>query len=331
MSKISINITRGNIIESSHEAKCIIKNFNNKTIFSTGHENDLIYPRSAIKIFQAIPFIKSNAHKLFKLSKKEIAISCSSHCGEKEHLIILNNWFNKLKIKKTSLKCGIHNPLNLESSNKLLLKGNKPNQLHNNCAGKHMSMISGCISNKFKINDYVNFNHPYQKLIRYYLEFFNECKITKKQIGVDGCSAPQYAFPLKNLSVSMINLIKSYIGKKPYSDEIKILMDSILKYPKLIGGSNNFDTQLMSITKGKIFAKCGAEGVLLFAHIDKKIGGIIKIKDGNARAVPSTAYEIFKKLSLINANEQKNLYKWGNQELYNHANIKIGKINSNLS
>ena len=55
----------------------------------------------------------------------------------------------------------------------------------------------------------------------------------------------------------MINLIKSYIGKKPYSDEIKILMDSILKYPKLIGGSNNFDTQLMSITKGKILPNVG--------------------------------------------------------------------------
>ena len=29
---------------------------------STNNENNLVYPRSAIKIFQALPFINSNAH-----------------------------------------------------------------------------------------------------------------------------------------------------------------------------------------------------------------------------------------------------------------------------
>ena len=57
MTKLTTYITRGKITESIHEAKCLIKNYQNKTIFSTGHENDLIYPRSSIKILQAIPFI----------------------------------------------------------------------------------------------------------------------------------------------------------------------------------------------------------------------------------------------------------------------------------
>ena len=210
MSKLTTFVTRGNIIESIHGVKCVVQNFNYKIIFTTGHELDLVYPRSAIKIFQAIPFIQSEAHKKYKLSKKEIAISCSSHCGEKQHMIVLHNWIKKIKINNNSLKCGIHNPLNLDSSNKLLSSGKKPNQLHNNCAGKHLGMISGCLSNEMDIKNYLGFNHPYQKLIRNSLENITKYKITKKQVGIDGCSAPQYAFPLQNLSTSMVNLIKNY-------------------------------------------------------------------------------------------------------------------------
>ena len=253
MSKLSTFVTRGNVIESIHEAKCLVQNFNYKTIFTTGHELDLVFPRSAIKIFQAIPFIESGAHKKYKLSNKEIAISCASHCGEKRHMVVLNKWIKKININTNSLKCGIHNPLNHYSSNKLLLTGQKPNQLHNNCAGKHLGMISGCLTHKMDINNYVDLNHPYQKLIRDSLENITECKITKKQVGIDGCGAPQYAFPLKNLSTSMVNLIKHYIGKGKFSTHIKLLLDSILQYPQLVGGSNKFDSELMDITKGKIF------------------------------------------------------------------------------
>ena len=79
----------------------------------------------------------------------------------------------------------------------------------------------------------------------------------------------------------MVNLIKNYISNDTFSTQIKLLLDSILKYPQLTGGINKFDSELMKITKGKIFSKGGAEGVLLFAHKEKKIGGVIKIKDGN--------------------------------------------------
>jgi len=331
MAKIITYVTRGKIIESVHESKCVIKDYDYKTIFTTNNDNDLVYPRSAIKIFQAIPFINSKAYKKFQLSEEQIAISCASHYGEKEHLKILNKWINKIKINKIHLQCGIHNPLNINSSNELLLSGAKPHQLHNNCAGKHLGMISGCLTNGMSIKNYINMNHPYQKLIRNYLEQFTETKITNKQKGVDGCSAPQYAFPLKNLSISMINLIKHFREDMACSDEINLLLKAIAKYPYLTGSRIKYDSQLMVATKGKIFSKWGAEGVLLFAHKEKKIGGVIKVKDGNERAIPSIANEILKKLSLINKKEAKVLSKWSNQTLLNHAKIKIGTIYTQLT
>ena len=92
--------------------------------------------------------------------------------GEKQHLDVLNEWIIKINIHIKDLMCGIHNPLDLSSSNNLLLGGKTPNQLHNNCAGKHLGMISGCLANNMSYNNYVDFDHPYQKLIRQTLETF---------------------------------------------------------------------------------------------------------------------------------------------------------------
>ena len=162
MSKIITFEIRGKQPESHHEAKCLIKDLQKNTVFSTKHNNDIIFPRSAIKIFQAIPYASSRAINKFNLNSKQIALACSSHSGEFFHIKELAKWVKKLDISILKLQCGIHNPLNLNSSNKLLLSGSKPNQLYNNCSGKHLAMISGSIAYSYNINNYLEFNHPYQ-------------------------------------------------------------------------------------------------------------------------------------------------------------------------
>ena len=99
MSKLTTSITRGKTLESLHEVKCFIGSLNGKKIFSTNNEKDVIYPRSSIKIFQSMPFSASNAIKLYNLNKKQIALSCSSHCGEDFHIRELKNWLKKVNLK----------------------------------------------------------------------------------------------------------------------------------------------------------------------------------------------------------------------------------------
>ena len=330
MTPKDILIYRGRIIESRHRVIFSVKDIYNNNILSTNKQNQLIYPRSAIKIFQALPFIKSNAHKLFKLNKKNIAIACSSHSGENIHIHVLENWLKKIHININQLKCGIHNPLNEKISNNLLLSGQKPNQLHNNCSGKHLAMISGCLANKITYKNYNQFHHPYQSLIRESLEYFMKTKIKKNCIGKDGCNAPQYAFPLKNIAQSMINLIKEKEQKSIYANAINTVLESIKKYPFLIGGKSRFDSELIKITEGRIFCKGGAEGVLLFADFSKKIGGAIKVIDGNNRAIPSITMQIFSKLKLLSRKQIRDLDNWKNQILFNHDKKNIGKIEAKL-
>ena len=119
MPPISVFIYRGSIVESQHKALVLVKDVFNNSLFSTNNENQLIYPRSAIKIFQALPFINSNAHDLFNLSQENIAISCASHIGEQVHIKILQKWLDKISVSRDMLRCGVHNPIDEQSSNNL--------------------------------------------------------------------------------------------------------------------------------------------------------------------------------------------------------------------
>ena len=326
MSKLTTLITRGKTLESLHEVKCFISSRSGEKIFSTNNEKDLIYPRSSIKIFQGIPFSTSNAIKLYNLNKKQIALSCSSHCGENFHIRELKNWLKKVNLKISDLKCGIHNPIHQQSSNKLYLSGEQPNQIYNNCAGKHLGMLTSCIANNFPIKNYLDFDHPHQINIRKVFSKFTENIISKKNYGIDGCSAPQYAFTIEKLGKALSNLLNSYNGNFEYTENIRTMINAILANPKFIGGSNNLDSNLIKISNRNIFCKGGAEGVFLFVHLKKEVFGILKVKDGNERALSSAMYTLLKKFKILNVEELGQFNSWNTTNMYNHAKIKVGNI-----
>ncbi len=330
MEKIVTNFKRSSIIESSHKIKVLVKDIKGKTLISTNNENDLIYPRSSIKIFQAIPFVSSNAITRYDLNEKIISLSCSSHRGETYHIRELAKWLNKIKIKMSDLKCGLHYPLNINAKEKFLRSNSRINQLYNNCAGKHLAMLSSCLVNNYNIKDYLKLKHPHQIEIRKIFEQFSETKINKKNYGIDGCSAPQYSFKIKDISKLLINLIKSYKNNFKNSYETRILIDSIIKNPNYIGGSDSLDSIIMKIANKRIFCKGGAEGVFLFVDLHKEIAGVIKVVDGNERAIPPVTFDLFKKLKIFNKKQQTEFKKQYNFQLKNHAKILIGSIKTNI-
>ena len=109
-----------------------------------------------------------------------------------------------------------------------------------------------------------------------------------------------------------------------------MLINSILKNPNYVGGTDSLDSKVMQISNKQIFCKGGAEGVFLFIHLKKGISGVIKVVDGNERAIPPIIYDIFKKLKMFNKNELIKLKSFYKFELFNHAKILIGNIQTTL-
>ncbi len=330
MKEIEVNFSRSKLVESRHKVKILVTNTDNKILLSSGNNNDFIYPRSSIKIFQAIPFIRSNAVERYSLNSKNIALACSSHRGEKFHINELSNWKNKIGINLNNLKCGIHNPLNIKASEELFRSNNISNELYNNCAGKHLAMLSSCKMYKYDINSYLNFNHPHQREIRKIFEIFGSVKIKKSNFGIDGCSAPQYSFKISDINKMLNNLNRSFNEKFDFHFETKSLISSILSNPKYIGGTDSFDSKLMQIANKDIFCKGGAEGVFLFTNLKKGISGVIKVIDGNERAIPYAIYTLFKKFKIMEKNQLIKLSKLYDNRLFNHAKINIGNVSTIL-
>ena len=330
MARIHVDFIRGKEIESTHKIKALVTNADGKILLSTNNDNDFFFPRSSIKIFQAIPFTMSGAVKKYKLNGKHIALACASHKGEEFHITELKKWISKLKLKTKNLQCGIHGPLDKTASEKIIYSRKRFNELHNNCAGKHLAMLTSCLFNNHSVANYLDFNHPHQKNIRKVFNKFTETKLSKVNFSLDGCSAPQYSFQIKSISKALNNLIKCYYGNFEYSIAVRMLINSSLQYPKYIGGTNSFDTKVIDSSNSKIFCKHGAEGVFLFAHLKKGISGVIKVTDGNERAIPITLIDIFKKLKLMNKSELTNLQRKEEGYLKNHAGKKIGYINSKI-
>ena len=326
MSKIHVDFIRGKRVESSHQVKALVTNVDGKVLLSTNNDNEFFFPRSSIKIFQAIPFAMSNAIKNYKLNTKHIALACASHKGEKFHIKELKKWISKINLKTKNLQCGIHAPLDKNASEKIIYSRKKFNELHNNCAGKHLGMLTSCLVNNQSITNYLDYNHAHQKNIRKIFNKFTESKLSKKNFSLDGCSAPQYSFKIKSISRALNNLIKSYKNNYEYTDQVRTLVNSILENPKFIGGTARFDTKVIKASKGKIFCKSGAEGVFLFVDFQKEISGVIKITDGNERAIPIAILNIFKKFKVMSKVELKNLEKKEKFELKNHAGRNIGRI-----
>ena len=57
-----------------------------------------------------------------------------------------------------------------------------------------------------------------------------------------------------------------------------------------------------------------------------KIGGAIKIEDGNMRALPIATLALLKQLKLINQKELSLLKKWSDIPILNCNKFEVGKI-----
>jgi len=68
----------------------------------------------------------------------------------------------------------------------------------------------------------------------------------------------------------------------------------------------------------------------LFVHLKKEIFGILKVKDGNERALPSAIYTLLKKFKILTVEELDQFSCWNKTKMYNHAKIKVGSINTKI-
>ncbi len=322
MSVLLANLTRGNAVESQHYGHVVVVDgMNGNTIFSRGAPHFITYIRSAAKAFQAIPLYEDAAPEIFNLTEAEMAVVMSSHNGEERHVNAVANALRKSGCQESALQCGVHIPLGAAVAALLSARGAKPTILHNNCSGKHAGMLAACINRGLPIHNYLDFDHPHQQRVLQTILQWAELPEERIQLGIDGCSAPNFALPLYNMALMYSKLMAS-------QEEIaKRIVLTYARNPEMIAGEGRFDTDIMRVTRGRILAKVGAEGIqCLGIDVPTPMGMAVKVVDGSARAVPAIVIAVLEKMELLSQSEVEQLADYRNVVLRNHRGLEVGKI-----
>ena len=110
---LSIDIRRGNGIESSHLVDIAVVDCDGRVILGYGDTERTVFPRSAMKPLQAIALIEELQNKGLEadLSDELICVTCASHNGQPAHLNAVENCYLSLALPMIIWRVGHIGPL----------------------------------------------------------------------------------------------------------------------------------------------------------------------------------------------------------------------------
>jgi L-asparaginase II len=281
---ILVEITRGQAVESRHRGSVAVIDADGKVVLALGDVETPVFPRSAVKSFQALPLLESGAADRFGLTDAEIALAVSSHSGEPRHVETALGMLKKAGRDETCLECGAHWPSSGEAERALAAQGLKPNALHNNCSGKHSGFVCLACGLDEDPKGYIRPDHRVQKEIRAAGEEITGFRYRDDYAGTDGCSIPTYGVPLKALALGFARLGTGHGLKPERARAAKRIRQAAAANPFLVAGTGRFDTIAMEIFGERLFMKTGAEGVYCAALPEQGLGIALKADDGEGRA-----------------------------------------------
>lgn len=292
MNPILVEVTRGGHVESQHAGALAVVDADGAVLAQLGDIARPIFPRSAVKVLQALPLVASGAADQLGLNDAELALACASHNGEPLHVQTAAGMLAKVGLDLTALECGAHWPSYDKATRALAAAGEEPNALHNNCSGKHAGFacvacaLHGGPGLRGFFCGYVQPGHAVMREVTAALQAATGMDLSIAPRGTDGCAIPTYAIPLRQLAFAFARVATGHGLSADHARAATRLRQAVAREPFMVGGSGRFDTRVMQRLGERAFVKVGAEGVYCAALPERGLGVAIKMDDGNnARAV----------------------------------------------
>ncbi len=324
---IEVHVTRGNWTESVHLVDAVILDSKAQVVAGFGEfEKVRTYPRSTIKMIQALYLVESGAYSSLGLTPAHLTLACASHNGEPAHTDLLMSWLEKIQALESDLVCGAHTPYDEKTAQDLIRKGIKPCPRHNNCSGKHAGILSALKKEKIDIRHYGNYDHPLQIKFRKMLTETSGDLLDQAPWGPDGCGIPTYAMTLIGMakSLSLLNLDPSLPAER--SAALKLIRTSVISEPFYLGGTNDFCTDLIAEAGDRMIVKAGAEGVYAGALFEPGYSFALKVRDGNGRASRVAVAKLLSAFQGLSEDEFVKLSRHTEPFVKNYSGETVGKI-----
>lgn len=327
---VLVEVTRGGAVESRHRGSAIVVDADGTVVLAIGDVDQPVFPRSAVKALQALPLVEGGFADRFGLTDAEIALCCSSHSGEAHHVAASASMLQKAGRDASCLECGAHWPVYEGAARALAVSGGTPTALHNNCSGKHAGFV--CLSCGLDEDPagYVKASHRVQQEVRGALVEMTGAAHEIAHMGIDGCSIPTYAVPLRAMALGFARFGAgggkgALMGPERVKAAARI-RGAVAANPRMVSGTGRFDTVAMTALGARAFTKTGAEAVFCGALPELGLGISLKIDDGTTRASEAVMATLLKRFLPLEGEQQAVISQLAAPTLRNWNGIEVGSV-----
>lgn len=281
---VLVEVTRGARVESRHRGAFVVMDGDGHVVASAGDIDRPVYPRSAVKAIQALPLVETGTADALGFETADLAMACASHSGEPGQVQRAAAMLARAGLAETDLECGSHwssEPAVLIEQARAMAR---PDQLHNNCSGKHAGFLCTCRHMGWETGGYVTAGHREQTLIAQTMTAVTGAAHDGGNAAIDGCAIPTYAVPLTALARGFARMATGRGLEPQRAAAARRLLDACMAEPWYVAGTDRFDTRVMQAAPGRVFLKVGAEGVYCAALPEQGLAIALKADDGAPRA-----------------------------------------------
>lgn len=323
---VLVEITRGGVIESFHHGAVAVIDADGGVVLALGDIDRPIFPRSAIKGFQALPLIETGAADRFGLLDAEIALACASHSGEPRHVETAASALAKAGLDFRCLECGTQWPMGEKAARAMAASGEVPSALHNNCSGKHAGFICIAVQEGHDPTGYIQPDHPLMREITAAVGEMTDYDLSKTARGVDGCSIPTFAIPLRNIAHGFARFGSGQGLAPERARAAARLRKAVAAEPFMVAGTDRFCTLMMETLAARAFVKTGAEGVYCAALPELGLGVALKIEDGAGRAAETVMAALLTRFLKLSEAEAGVIATRTDRSMKNWNGIEVGRM-----
>jgi L-asparaginase II len=322
-----VEVFRGQVVESRHRVHIAIVHAEQGLTACAGNPAHVSFVRSAIKMFQALPFVEQGGVERFGLTEQELALCTASHGGEPFHIDAARSILAKAELDEDDLACGPHPPMHAPSAEALRKSGAAPSRIHNNCSGKHGGLLAFTRQNGWETKGYQDFGHPTQQRILATLSQWMDVPGEDIEQAIDGCALPTFAMPLDAVAQGCARFAAAATDGEPAPSH---LFRAMTQHPDYVAGTDRLCTDLMRAAGGSLFAKVGAEGFYCAGIPAHRLGIAIKVEDGATRASEPALLATLRRLDVINDGHLSALARYAQPSILNTRGDIVGSIHARV-
>lgn len=287
-------LIRNDFIESRHAGSVVVVDPRGDVLFSKGNPDAFVFPRSAMKLFQAMGIFSTG----LELSPEFSALATSSHSGSAAHVELVRELLSSGGFTEANLQCATEWPVNKAMLKQVYKADGGALPVYHCCSGKHAAMLLACKQEGWSTENYLDPAHPLQVRILEAIEYLTGETVTFS--AVDGCGAPVFAMPLVALAAGVAKMTHAPTDAPlSIAASAKQLRESMLAHPWIVGDHGEPDTTIME--ELGFVAKAGFEGVFIISTPDGTTVAT-KILDGNLRTAPIVALQALVRAGALEQN-----------------------------